>query len=76
MTSSFSMNLPPAKPTVIKPLVYCEFRVAVGDFNDKEVGVCEVFASAVLEGMAFCSVHAELISIELAKEAGNVGLDS
>ncbi len=74
--SPFSYNAPPSKPLVLKPLVYCEFRVSSGDFQDRMVNVCDIFASAVVEEMTFCSVHAEVILIELAKEVGNGGSDS
>lgn len=71
VTSPFSYNLPPAKPVVLKPLKYCEFRVAIGEFHEKDTRICEIFACSVLEGMAFCNVHTEIIMIELAKEVGN-----
>ncbi len=72
MTASpFSMNVPPQKPLVLKPLRYCEFRVSFGDFGEKDVTSCEVFACAVVEEMAFCDVHGQLILSELAKEVGN-----
>jgi len=68
--SPFSYNLPPAKPIVLKPLRYCEFRVSQGDFQDKAVYACEVFACATLEGMDFCDVHTQMIANELSKEVG------
>jgi len=69
--SPFSYNLPPAKAVVLKPLRYCQFRTATGEFGDRRVDWCEVFACLVLEGMDFCEVHGNVIIAELEKEVGN-----
>jgi len=67
---------PPAIPTVIKPLRYCEFRITnlyagQGDgAPDSDVEICAVFASEVIEGMPFCFRHGEIISKALEQERG------
>ncbi len=68
----FSGEVKPVLPVVIKPLVYCEFRVAerseYGEAGD--VSVCAVFASEVIAEMPFCYQHGLVIQAALAAEGG------
>ncbi len=64
---------PPPMPTVLKPLVYCQFRVAAtmefGD-NKQEVALCAVFASEIIHEMEFCYMHGLIIQNALEAEGG------
>jgi len=61
MQQPFSVPEPP-KPVPVLPLRYCEFRTATQEYGDQgEVVMCATFASDVIEGMAFCMRHAEVI---------------
>lgn len=64
MTSPFSRPEPQPLPFVLKPLEYCAYRLQGNDGPE----LCDVFASQVLEGMAFCSGHARVIEAELETE--------
>ncbi len=62
---------PPPMPTVLKPLVYCGFRVASAmEYGDhkSEVTQCAVFASEIIQEMAFCYQHGLIIQNALEAE--------
>ncbi len=65
---------PPPLPEVIKPLRYCEFRIAVGQQGNydtsHEVNLCPVFASEVIQEMYFCYMHGLVIQHALGQEQG------
>ncbi len=76
MQSPFMQPQPQAMPIVIKPLVYCEFRVAEateGYGQTPDVSMCAVFASEVIEEMAFCFQHGQIIQAALFAEGGGNG---
>jgi len=65
---------PPPMPTVLKPLRYCEFRIAsTMEYGDKvqETTFCAVFASEIIHEMAFCYVHGLVIQNALEAEVSN-----
>ncbi len=64
--SPFAMRMPPQVPPVLKPLQYCEFRVK--EQQENEVWLCDTFACAIIEGMAFCVGHGPLIVTALEGE--------
>lgn len=66
----FSNRTAPVLPVVIKPLVYCAFRVAEQAEYGQEAGVvmCAVFASEVIEEMPFCYQHGLVIQAALESE--------
>ncbi len=73
MQSPFARQEPQALPVVLKPLVYCQFRVveASGEWNQSsEVSLCAVFASEVISEMAFCYQHGQIIQQALEREGG------
>lgn len=71
-SSPFRQRVPEVLPEVLKPLRYCEFRVA--DMGDRVATVCAIFACAEVLGMAFCYQHAKQILGELQSEgAADVG---
>lgn len=64
---------PPPMPTVIKPLVYCNFRVTSAmEYGEQkqEVTLCGVFASEIIHEMEFCYVHGLVIQNALEAEQG------
>ncbi len=72
MVGAFSQMAQPVKPTVLKPLVYCEFRSkeSPGEYGDaQDVTLCAIFACERLEEMAFCQTHATVIRTALEQEA-------
>ncbi len=73
MQSPFVRQPLPDLPVVLKPLVYCEFRVAEsqGEWNQaNDVTMCPVFASEVIEEMPFCFMHGQIIQQALEAEGG------
>ncbi len=66
---------PPPMPTVIKPLVYCMFRVsaATSEYGDvrSDVTKCPVFASEEIHDMYFCYSHGIVIQNALETEGGH-----
>lgn len=49
------------KDPVLRPLVYCEYRVSGTDW-------CPVFSSGLVEEMHFCNRHRNLMKAALDKE--------
>lgn len=63
--SPFSVRMPEAPPAVLKPFVYCAYRV-----TDEQgtVEICASLAATVLHEMPFCYGHGKLIQIGLDQE--------
>ncbi len=68
----FMRTPPPPPPPVLKPLVYCEFRIvepAEYGSSGQSVIKCAVFACTAEFGLPLCIQHAEFIQGELEHEA-------
>jgi len=55
-------------PKVLRPLQYCQYIVASREDFGTETYPCGIFAVIELEGMTFCSTHAQTVYAGLAKE--------
>ncbi len=64
--SSFGMAMAPKPPKVLRPLVYCGYRVK--DAQTGAVDVCDVLACGVIEEMPLCTHHGPLIQRGLESE--------
>ncbi len=74
MQQPFTGSTQPLLPKVIKPLVYCEFRVSErgAEYSEPDhVSGCAVFASEVIHEMAFCYQHGLVIQAALVAEGGS-----
>lgn len=60
-------------PKVLRPLVYCDFRVETVQDYVAEVEMCATFACEKIEGMKFCVGHAKVIKAAIAAEDGVSG---
>ncbi len=66
--SAFAQHVPQAVPVVLKPFVYCEYRVESREGMDVETWLCATLACAEIHGMKFCVQHAIVIEQALAGE--------
>lgn len=69
--SPFRQRVPEVLPEVLKPLQYCEFRIA--ESSNANASVCAIFACAEVLEMALCFQHAKLVISELANEGSPDG---
>jgi len=76
MQSPFIRPQPVDLPMVLKPLVYCEFRVsdAMVEYGQVSgVELCAVMATEIIHEMAFCFNHGLVIQAALLSEGGGDG---
>lgn len=66
--SPFEQKVPLVLPKVLKPFVYCEFRVEDRSDYGTDVQLCATLACAVIFEMHFCVQHAQVIEEALAGE--------
>lgn len=66
--SPFIQTAPVVIPAVLKPLVYCEFRIETREYSDVEVTLCATFACVVIHKMSFCMAHSAQIEEALRGE--------
>ncbi len=72
-SSPFRQRVPEVLPEVLKPLRYCEFRIA--ETPTAAATVCPIFACAEVLEMVFCYQHAKQILGELQNEGAGVDSD-
>lgn len=61
------MGLLDGELKALVPLRYCDYRLSAHEDGE----ICTIFAGEIVEGMAFCDGHAELIT----KAIGDSGVE-
>ncbi len=64
--SPFGQVAPVVVAPVLKPFVYCEFRVENREDYGVDVQLCPTLACAEIHGMKFCMAHGREVEIALA----------